>query len=102
MRQNGAVTYPGLLPHDGINRLRDALISANYTAEGIAERLGLDATAAVARNDFRAALKITEDRDPLATLIRLYICGQTEPKDAVRFFSQLSKTSPSTKPSPAS
>jgi len=91
MRQNGPVTYPGLLPDDGIRRLRDALTSVNYTATGIAERLGPDVTAAVAKNDFRAALKVTEDRDPLATLIRLYICGQTEPRPAVaRAFKDLS------------
>ncbi len=87
----GPVTYPGLLPDDGIHRLHDALTSANYTADGIAERLGPDITAAVAKNDFRAALRATEDRDPLATLIRLYICGQTEPRAAVaRAFKGLS------------
>jgi methylase of polypeptide subunit release factors len=78
------VTNQGLLDDDAIDRLRDALTSANYTSEGIADRLGPQATAAVARNDFRAALRATEDRDPLATLIRLYICGQDEPATAVR------------------
>jgi Methyltransferase small domain len=74
----------GLLSSDNIQRLRDALLSAGYTSNGIASRLGPDATAAVARNDFRAALKATEDRDPLATLIRLYICGQTEEPAAIK------------------
>ena len=96
------MTYPALLPPDGIDRLRHALTSANYTSAGIADRLGPTATAAVRRNDFRAALKATaadptlasapieppaeaarSDRDPLATLIRLFICGQVEPEKAV-------------------
>ena len=63
--------------------MRDALGAAGFTSAGIAERLGPAATAAVARNDFRAALRATEDRDPLATLIRLFVCAQTEPVEAV-------------------
>ncbi|GAA4732602.1 DUF7782 domain-containing protein [Phytohabitans rumicis] len=62
-------------------QLRAAL--TDYTASGIAERLGPAATAAVARNDFRAALRATADRDRLATLIRLFVCAQTEPAAAV-------------------
>jgi methylase of polypeptide subunit release factors len=63
--------------------VREALRGANYTSAGIAERIGPQATAALRRNDYRAALRATEDRDPLATLIRLFVCGQTEPADAV-------------------
>jgi SAM-dependent methyltransferase len=65
----------------GIDQLRAAL--TDYTATGIAERLGPAATAAVARNDFRAALRATADRDRLGTLIRLFVCAQTEPTAAV-------------------
>nr|MDT0657018.1 methyltransferase [Micromonospora sp. DSM 115978] len=72
-----------LLSPDGVGRLRDALTAAGYTANGIADRLGPRATTAVARNDYRAALRATADRDPLGTLIRLFICGQTEPEVAV-------------------
>ena len=72
-----------LLSPDGVARLRDALGAAGFTSAGIAERLGPAATAAVARNDFRAALRITEERDPLATLIRLFVGAQTEPVEAV-------------------
>src|SRR6185312_437024 len=82
--QDGAVTMPGLLSAADTDRLRDALTSADYTSSGIAERLGPEITAAVARNDFRAALRATEDRDALATFIRLYVCGQTEPESSVR------------------
>jgi hypothetical protein len=72
-----------LLDRDGIDRLRAALSAAGYTAGGIAARLGLAATAAVARNDVRLALRATEDRDRLGTLIRMFVCGQAEPEAAV-------------------
>jgi Methyltransferase small domain len=71
----------GLLSPDGVERLRDALTAAGFTATGIAERIGPAATAAVRRGDMRAALRATTDADPLATLIRLFICGQTEDGD---------------------
>src|SRR6266571_7457802 len=41
------------------------------------------ATAALRRNDLRAALRATTDRDPLGTLIRLFVCARTEPRAAV-------------------
>jgi methylase of polypeptide subunit release factors len=63
--------------------LREALLRAGYTSAGILARLGPQASAATGRNDFRAALRATADRDRLATLIRLFICGQTEPAEAV-------------------
>src|SRR6266550_5035052 len=72
-----------LLSAAGIERLREALLGAGYTSAGIAERIGPRATAALRRNDFRAALRATTDRDPLATLIRLFVCAQTEPRAAV-------------------
>ncbi len=79
-----AVTEP-LLDADGIERLRTALLAARYTSAGIAERIGPRATAALRRDDHRAALRATadRDRDPLATLIRLFLCAQPEPRGAV-------------------
>ncbi|MDZ5443194.1 methyltransferase [Micromonospora sp. 4G57] len=72
-----------LLSPTGVEALRTALTRAHFTSNGIAGRLGAQATGGVARNDFRAALRATEDRDPLATLIRVFICDQTEPEAAV-------------------
>ena len=72
-----------LLSPAGVDQLRTALTAAGYTSSGIAERLGSTATAGLARNDLRAALRATRDRDPLATLIRLFVCGQTEPEEVV-------------------
>lgn len=72
-----------LLSAAGVDQLRTALTNAGYTSSGIAGRLGPQATSGMARNDFRAALRITADRDPLGTLIRLFVCAQTEPEAAV-------------------
>ena len=72
-----------LLDASATAELRDALLAADYTSTGIAGRLGTAATAAVQRNDFRAALRATSSGDALDTLIRLFVCGQTEPLDAV-------------------
>ncbi|WP_176738481.1 DUF7059 domain-containing protein [Micromonospora pallida] len=72
-----------LLSPAGVDRLRTALTSAGFTGTGIADRLGPPATAAMTRNDYRAALRATEDRDRLGTLIRLFICEQTEPEASV-------------------
>ena len=38
--QDEAVTYPALLPTEGIARLREALAVAGYTSAGIAARIG--------------------------------------------------------------
>jgi methylase of polypeptide subunit release factors len=72
-----------LLSPTGVDQLRAALTGAGYTANGVAARLGSAATGALARDDHRAALRATVDRDPLNTLIRLYLCGRTEPEAAV-------------------
>ena len=72
-----------LLDTSGTARLRTALIAAGYNSAGIAVRIGPAATAAIRRGDFRAALRSTVDRDPLATLIRLFVCGKIEPEGPV-------------------
>lgn len=73
-----------ILPPDAIARLREALSGADYTSTGIAERIGAAGTAGMRRNDLRAALRATEGGDdPLATLIRVFVCGQTEPERTV-------------------
>jgi methylase of polypeptide subunit release factors len=79
----GVTVPPPLLDAAGIARLRDALRTARYTSVGVADRIGPRAVTALRRNDFRPALRETADRDPLATLIRLFVCAQTEPARAV-------------------
>jgi methylase of polypeptide subunit release factors len=84
------VTYPALLPADGLAGLRDALAGAGYTSAGIAAQIGPDATNATRRNDFRGALAATTAGNRLDTLIRLYVCGQAESDVAVaRAFAPL-------------
>lgn len=77
------MTYPALLPADGLARLRGALADAGFTSAGIADRLGPAATDALRRNDFRAAIAATDSGDALDTLIRLYEIGLTAPKEHV-------------------
>src|SRR5256886_17536676 len=72
-----------LLSAAGVERLREALSAAGYTSVGIAARIGPQAVPAMRRNDFRAALRATEDRDPPAPLIRLFVCAPTPPPPPV-------------------
>ncbi|GAA0902559.1 methyltransferase [Virgisporangium ochraceum] len=72
-----------LLDPDGIAALRGALEAAHYTGPGIAERLGNAAVQAIQRGDYRPALRATGSGDPLDTLIRLFICGQSESASVV-------------------
>jgi len=72
-----------LLDAEEVARLRAALRGHGYTSAGIAARIGPRATDAMRRNDYRAALRATEDRDPLGTLIRLFVCAQSEPAATV-------------------
>jgi methylase of polypeptide subunit release factors len=72
-----------LLEDDDIARLREALTAARYTSRDIAARIGPAAVESVRRGDFRGLLRATTDRDPLATLVRLFLGGQTEPSEAV-------------------
>jgi methylase of polypeptide subunit release factors len=82
VRQDGRVTHP-LLDQAGIDDLRAALLAAGYTSKGVADRLGPAAVQAIQRGDFRPALRATADTDPLATLIRLFICGQSVAESVV-------------------
>jgi methylase of polypeptide subunit release factors len=66
-----------------IDRLREALTLAGYTSAGIASRLGPSASAAALRHDYREALRATQSGDALDTLIRLFVCGQSEPAERI-------------------
>src|SRR3954454_510566 len=63
-----------MLPGDELELLRTAL--ADYTVEGVHERLGWVGQAALARGDLAGvARSVSGARDPLATLIRLFLVG---------------------------
>jgi len=71
-------TPPAVLDSSGIAQLREALSTAAYTTAGVAARIGPEATAAGSRGDLRATLRATSGGDRLDTLIRIFLCGQTE------------------------
>jgi methylase of polypeptide subunit release factors len=57
----------------GADRLRDALLMAGYTVDGVAERLGPDAAAALGRHETVPARRATTGGDRLDTLVRLFL-----------------------------
>ncbi len=60
-------------------RLRDALIGASFTADGLLELLGAPAYAALARSETVPALRATRGDAPLAVLVRLFLLQQPVP-----------------------
>ncbi|MFE7748684.1 methyltransferase [Streptomyces sp. NPDC057428] len=54
-------------------RLREALIAAAFTADGLLEQLGAPAYAALARSETVPALRATRADSPLDTLVRLFL-----------------------------
>ncbi|MFK0289976.1 methyltransferase [Streptomyces sp. NPDC090442] len=55
------------------NRLREALLAAAFTADGLLELLGAPAYAALARSETVPALRATRGEGPLETLVRLFL-----------------------------
>ena len=58
---------------DRTRRLRDALLEAGFTADGLLELLGAPAYAALARNETVPALRAARGAGPLETLVRLFL-----------------------------
>ncbi|MFI9723658.1 methyltransferase [Streptomyces sp. NPDC052396] len=54
-------------------RLRDALLAAAFTADGLLDLLGASAYAALARSETVPALRATRGDSPLETLVRLFL-----------------------------
>lgn len=54
-------------------RLRDALLAAAFTADGLLDLLGAPAYAALARSETVPALRATRGDSPLETLVRLFL-----------------------------
>ncbi|MFE9449077.1 methyltransferase [Streptomyces sp. NPDC006739] len=81
----GGVTDSGLAPlpaadrTDVAARLRDALLAASFTADGLLELLGAPAYAALARSETVPALRATRGDTPLETLVRLFLLQQPAP-----------------------
>ncbi|GHI05970.1 N5-glutamine methyltransferase family protein [Streptomyces cellostaticus] len=81
----GGVTDTGLAPlpatdrPDAAARLRDALLAASFTADGLLDLLGAPAYAALARSETVPALRATRGDTPLETLVRLFLLQQPVP-----------------------
>ncbi|MFF4141775.1 methyltransferase [Streptomyces sp. NPDC001698] len=60
-------------------RLRDALLGASFTADGLLELLGAPAYAALARAETVPALRATRGDTPLELLVRLFLLQQPVP-----------------------
>ncbi|MER5980123.1 class I SAM-dependent methyltransferase [Streptomyces sp. NPDC001857] len=64
-------------------RLREALLAASFTADGLLELLGAPAYAALARSETVPALRATRGDTPLETLVRLFLLQQPVPRARV-------------------
>ncbi|MFI5548765.1 methyltransferase [Streptomyces sp. NPDC051738] len=60
-------------------RLREALLGASFTADGLLELLGAPAYAALARSETVPALRATRGDTPLEALVRLFLLQQPVP-----------------------
>ncbi|WP_077796150.1 class I SAM-dependent methyltransferase [Streptomyces sp. JHA26] len=60
-------------------RLRDALLGASFTADGLLELLGAPAYAALSRGEVVPALRVTRGDTPLELLVRLFLLQQPVP-----------------------
>ncbi|POX55729.1 transferase [Streptomyces sp. Ru71] len=68
---------------DVAGRLRDALLGASFTADGLLDLLGAPAYAALARSETVPALRATRGDTPLETLVRLFLLQQPVPRARV-------------------
>lgn len=66
-------TTPSLPVPTHAVRLREALLAADFTADGLLDLLGAQAYAALARSETVPALRATRGDSPLETLVRLFL-----------------------------
>ncbi|MFJ9807741.1 methyltransferase [Streptomyces sp. NPDC101158] len=69
-------TTPSLPVPTHAVRLREALLAADFTADGLLDLLGAQAYAALARSETVPALRATRGDSPLETLVRLFLLQQ--------------------------
>lgn len=65
---------------DAAARLREALLGASFTADGLLDLLGAPAYAALARSETVPALRATRGDSPLELLVRLFLLQQPVPR----------------------
>ncbi|OAH11364.1 release factor glutamine methyltransferase [Streptomyces jeddahensis] len=74
--QSSLSSLPSPARADVAARLRDALLAADFTADGLLELLGAPAYAALARSETVPALRATRGDTPLEALVRLFLLQQ--------------------------
>jgi methylase of polypeptide subunit release factors len=79
-------SLPSVDRPDVAMRLREALLAASFTADGLLELLGAPAYAALARSETVPALRATRGDTPLETLVRLFLLQQPVPHARVEAF----------------
>jgi len=80
MPQSAEVDHGAVINFGSTGRVREAFLAAGYTVDGVADRLGPEATAALQRHETVPARRRTADRDPLGALVRLFLLQ--DPVDA--------------------
>ncbi|MGY0068832.1 DUF7059 domain-containing protein [Streptomyces sp. QTS137] len=79
MSNTGLSPLPSSDRPDTAARLREALLGASFTADGLLELLGAPAYAALARSETVPAFRATREDTPLETLVRLFLLQQPVP-----------------------
>ncbi|MEU8468862.1 class I SAM-dependent methyltransferase [Streptomyces sp. NPDC029006] len=79
MTDSGLAPLPASDRPDIAAGLRDALLAASFTADGLLDLLGAPAYAALARSETVPALRATRGDTPLETLVRLFLLQQPVP-----------------------
>lgn len=69
---------------ESAERLREALLTARFTPDGLLELLGASAYAALARNETVPARRALQGDGPLETLVRLFLLQRPVPEDTAR------------------
>ncbi|GAA1006776.1 transferase [Streptomyces sp. F-3] len=80
---SGSPVLPAADRPDVAARLRDALLGASFTADGLLELLGAPAYAALARGETVPAMRATRGDTPLELLSRLFLLQQPVPRARV-------------------
>ncbi|MFJ4713201.1 methyltransferase [Streptomyces sp. NPDC088785] len=76
-----AAPLPAADRPEGVRALREALLEAEFTADGLLDLLGAPAYAALARSETVPALRATRGDRPLETLVRLFLLQQPVARD---------------------
>ncbi|MFI7387476.1 methyltransferase [Streptomyces sp. NPDC049813] len=81
MSSSASAVLPAADRPDAARALRDALLVAEFTADGLLDLLGAPAYAALARSETVPALRATRGDTPLETLVRLFLLQQPVPRE---------------------